>query len=218
MNANDQLRAFIDRILRLKEEQDNIGADIREVYAEAKAAGFDKTALGQVVGLLRKKGKDAEKFEEQSTLVDMYMAAYEGPAEVLVEASHALAGARARENIEEITLTRVPPEVAGGQPYPSSDAAGAKSDGAHAVVGQGGQEPGHTDRESEQENASAPQGRNEPASGSEATAEDFIPPAFLLKREHQPLRPLCQRPDMCAGYGRTHCRSCLRAAGESEAA
>ena len=61
-SADARLRSFIDRVLRLKEEQDALADDIREVYAEAKGEGFDKTALGEVVSYLRKiekKGRDA---------------------------------------------------------------------------------------------------------------------------------------------------------------
>ena len=48
-------------------------------------------------------------------------------------------------------------------------------------------------------------------------AEDFTPPAFLLK-EAKPLRPHCQRPDLCGGYGKVHCGTCERAAKAKEAA
>jgi len=44
--AEDQIASFVDRILRLKEEERAIKADIREVYAEAVEAGVDKTLLG----------------------------------------------------------------------------------------------------------------------------------------------------------------------------
>lgn len=49
MSGEQQLRAFIERILRLKEEQDTLAADIREIYAEAARCGIDKTTLGQKV-------------------------------------------------------------------------------------------------------------------------------------------------------------------------
>jgi uncharacterized protein (UPF0335 family) len=75
----DLLRSFVQRIERLKEEQDAIAEDVREVYAEAKSMGFDKTALGQVVAIRRKRAKDAEKFEELSAIVELYMATIEGP-------------------------------------------------------------------------------------------------------------------------------------------
>jgi len=43
--------------------------------------------------------------------------------------------------------------------------------------------------------------------------EPFQPPAFLQK-DRKPLRPHCQRPDNCGGYGRIHCGSCLKASHE----
>ena len=49
--ARDQLRAFIERIERLEEEKANLLADIREVYAEAKAMGFDPKIMRKVVSL-----------------------------------------------------------------------------------------------------------------------------------------------------------------------
>lgn len=75
--ANRHLKSFVDRIQRLKDEQDARAADIREVYAEAKAMGFDKTALGQVVSILRKREKDGEKFEVLSATVELYLHALE---------------------------------------------------------------------------------------------------------------------------------------------
>lgn len=74
--ADDQLADFIDRILRMKEEADAIAADIRDVYAEAKANGFDKTQLGNVVTYLRKKDKDAAKLEEGEAVFDLYLGSY----------------------------------------------------------------------------------------------------------------------------------------------
>jgi len=48
-----QLGRFIDRIERLEEEKRNIHADIREVYSEAKGAGFSTKAIRTVVKLRR---------------------------------------------------------------------------------------------------------------------------------------------------------------------
>lgn len=93
MSAEGQIKAFIDRILRLKEEQDVIGDDIRDIYAEAKGMGFDKTAMGNVVAHLRKVAKKgSETVAEQGAIFDIYLAAYEG---------HTPAPARVRENIEK---------------------------------------------------------------------------------------------------------------------
>jgi uncharacterized protein (UPF0335 family) len=100
MTSDVQIRAFIDRILRLKEEQDTIGEDIRDIYAEAKSMGFDKTAMGNVVAHLRKVAKKGhDTVAEQGAIFDLYLCAYEG------KSPHAPAPARVRENIEQFDPT-----------------------------------------------------------------------------------------------------------------
>ncbi|WP_426289038.1 DUF2312 domain-containing protein [Ensifer adhaerens] len=77
MSADKQLKAYIDRVLRLKEEQDTLGDDIREVYAEAKSEGYDKTIMGKVVAHLRKVAKSGEDaVSEQEMNFDTYLQAY----------------------------------------------------------------------------------------------------------------------------------------------
>lgn len=77
MSADTQLKAFIDRVLRLKEEQDTIGQDIRDIYGEAKAAGYDKTVMGKLVAYLRKVDKaGASEVEEAEMIFDTYLDAY----------------------------------------------------------------------------------------------------------------------------------------------
>lgn len=75
-----RLKSIIDRILRLKEEQDAIGDDIKDVYAEAKADGYNKTAIGQVVSHVRAVMKNREKVETNDADFSLYLAAYEAPA------------------------------------------------------------------------------------------------------------------------------------------
>ena len=53
----DRLRSFVDRIERLEEEKRALAADIREVYSEAKGAGFDVKVMRQLIRL-RKLDKD----------------------------------------------------------------------------------------------------------------------------------------------------------------
>lgn len=60
-SADQQLASFIDRILRLREEIDGLQQDVKEIYAEARSMGFDKTAMGALVSELRKAIKDASK-------------------------------------------------------------------------------------------------------------------------------------------------------------
>lgn len=67
--AADRLRSLVDRIERLEEERKAIGADIKDIYAEAKSAGFDVKALRHVVRLRKHEASDVEEME---TLVDVY--------------------------------------------------------------------------------------------------------------------------------------------------
>jgi uncharacterized protein (UPF0335 family) len=68
--ARDQLRAFIERIEKLEEEKAAIADDIKEVYAEAKANGFDTKTLRQVVRIRK---LDSAERQEQEALLDLYL-------------------------------------------------------------------------------------------------------------------------------------------------
>ena len=70
--AQDQLRAFIERIERMEEEKKAISDDIKEIYAEAKGNGFDTKVLRQIVRIRK---QDASERMEQEALLDLYMAA-----------------------------------------------------------------------------------------------------------------------------------------------
>ncbi|HEY8595488.1 MAG TPA: DUF2312 domain-containing protein [Devosiaceae bacterium] len=70
--AQDQLRAFVERIERLEEEKKAIADDIREVYAEAKGNGFDTKVLRQVVRIRK---QDRNERIEQEAILDLYMSA-----------------------------------------------------------------------------------------------------------------------------------------------
>lgn len=67
--AAERLRSFVQRIERLEEERAALGADIREVYSEAKSAGFDVKTLRHVVRLLK---LDRADRQEQEALLDLY--------------------------------------------------------------------------------------------------------------------------------------------------
>ena len=70
--AKDHLKAFVERVERLEEEKKTIADDIRDVYAEAKANGFDVKAL-RVIVRLRK--QDLEERREHEAILATYMAA-----------------------------------------------------------------------------------------------------------------------------------------------
>ena len=70
--SKGQLRSFIERIERLEEEKAALAADVREVYAEAKANGYDPKIMRQVVRIRKMDGNERA---EQEALLDTYMAA-----------------------------------------------------------------------------------------------------------------------------------------------
>jgi uncharacterized protein (UPF0335 family) len=67
--AHEQLRGIVERVERLQEEKDAIGADIREVFAEAKANGFDAKILRQVI---KERAMDPDDRAERDTVLDLY--------------------------------------------------------------------------------------------------------------------------------------------------
>ena len=68
--AQGQLRSIVERIERLEEEKATIAEDIKEVYAEAKANGFDTKILRKVVRLRK---VDRAEREEEEALIDLYL-------------------------------------------------------------------------------------------------------------------------------------------------
>jgi uncharacterized protein (UPF0335 family) len=70
--AAGQLKSIIERIERLEEEKKEIAEQIKEVYAEAKANGFDARILRKVVSLRK---KPTEERQEEESLLDLYLSA-----------------------------------------------------------------------------------------------------------------------------------------------
>ena len=68
--AKEQLKAFVERVERLEEEKKAIADDIRDVFAEAKANGFDIKALRTIVRLRK---QDIEERKEQEAILETYM-------------------------------------------------------------------------------------------------------------------------------------------------
>tara|TARA_R110000822_G_scaffold125139_1_gene259720 strand:- start:14 stop:484 length:471 start_codon:yes stop_codon:yes gene_type:complete len=70
--TDNRLKSIAERIGRLMDERDGIGSDIRDIYAEAKSAGYIPKALRKVITRLR---MDPSKLAEDDTLVELYEAA-----------------------------------------------------------------------------------------------------------------------------------------------
>jgi uncharacterized protein (UPF0335 family) len=67
--AGERLRSIVDRIERLEEERKALGSDIKDIYSEAKSAGFDIKVLRQ---LIRIRKQEPAEVEEAETLLDVY--------------------------------------------------------------------------------------------------------------------------------------------------
>ena len=70
--TDDRLRLLIERIERLEEEKKGISDDIKDVYLEGKAVGYDAKMMRQIVRL-RKMNPDDRR--EMEMLLETYKAA-----------------------------------------------------------------------------------------------------------------------------------------------
>lgn len=68
-STEDRLRLLIERIERLEEEKKGISDDIRDVYNEAKAVGYDVKVMKVIVKLRRMQPDDRR---EMDMIVDTY--------------------------------------------------------------------------------------------------------------------------------------------------
>jgi uncharacterized protein (UPF0335 family) len=66
------LKAFIERIERLEEEKKALADDIKDVYGEAKANGFDVKIMRKIISIRK---QDRDKRVEEETILDLYLAA-----------------------------------------------------------------------------------------------------------------------------------------------
>ncbi len=94
--AKSQLKALVERIERLEEEKKALSDDIREVYGEAKATGFDTKALRAVV---RMRGQEPTERQEFEAIVDLYREAL-GIGRQIISAQR-----RGSGGVNPITLT-----------------------------------------------------------------------------------------------------------------
>lgn len=67
--AADRLRDLVTRVERLEEERKALAGDIKDVFTEAKSAGFDTKVVKTLIAMRR---KDPAELEEQESLLDLY--------------------------------------------------------------------------------------------------------------------------------------------------
>lgn len=63
------LKSFIERIEKKNEDAEQIALDIKEIYSEAKSAGFDPKYIRQMIKLRK---MDADEIDEADELTQMY--------------------------------------------------------------------------------------------------------------------------------------------------
>lgn len=223
--SRDQLRAFIERIERLEEEKKTLSDDIKDVYGEAKAMGFDTKILRKVVSIRK---QDHDERAEQEAILDSYLHAlgmiqmdmFDEPkksghldpklAHTIVTGLQTETGRKALVAAVDIMISREEEEEETHQRPSTNDEpspeAGPQAEASPAGTGTGTL----ADREGrfEGEAASVVLPTNQPETANQ-------PPAFLTKAP-SPLRPHCHRPEMCAGVGRNHCGACTKAMREQE--
>ena len=81
-NSADLLRAIVSRLENANEDLDSAKTDIKEIYTEAKSAGFDVKTLRKVIAR-RKRGEEAVREEQE--LIDTYEAAISGQMKLPLE-------------------------------------------------------------------------------------------------------------------------------------
>ena len=65
----EQLLSIVERIERLEEDAAQVAADIKEIYSEAKSAGYDPKYIKKVIALRK---LDPDELDEQDELLKMY--------------------------------------------------------------------------------------------------------------------------------------------------
>ena len=65
----ERLRSLVERIERLETEKKTLSDDIKDIYQEAKSAGYDVKVMRQ---LIRIRAQEPAAVEEAETLLDVY--------------------------------------------------------------------------------------------------------------------------------------------------
>lgn len=227
------LKSYIDRILNVLAEIDNLGGDKKEIYKELAGDGYDRTVVSQVVGHVRKKAAKPGKFAEQSALFDLYLTEYEGVGTRV--ATHA---AREQADYDQNT----------GEVHPSEAAMLPQTAGSETAVAAGAPEGEHSPYASEpirrmsmtplepreagglkgfgftvrfDEPETIPPVSDPATVVSEAANGDSAPSlaAIPVADRSQP-NPICRDPGDCGVYASWHltCEACKRAAAHRVAA
>lgn len=68
----DRLRSIVERAERIAEDRKALGGDLRDLFIEARSAGFEPKVIRQVLAIRK---KEPAEVEEQETLLTLYRTA-----------------------------------------------------------------------------------------------------------------------------------------------
>ena len=133
--AMERVKSFVDRLERMEEERKAIGADIKDIYTEAKGVGFDVKTLRWLVGERKVKSSDRA---ERDALRATYANAL-GMAVELVEVNGlSLRQAEKRTGISKSSIQRALTVPKASQPAPHNPETGEitkPEDGDDGITG-----------------------------------------------------------------------------------
>ena len=67
---NTKLKSYIERIEKIEEERSALAADVRDIYTEAKATGFDVKTMRKIIALRKKSQSERD---EEKAMIELYM-------------------------------------------------------------------------------------------------------------------------------------------------
>jgi uncharacterized protein (UPF0335 family) len=167
-----KLRTFAERIERLHEEKRSIEDDIKEVYAELAAEGYDKKAMREVI---KRRSKDPQALGEFESVVELYLQEINGPSRAHTrDAREAREAKRDAQRPSNRDVSAVDEPSSGAGPQAEAPLAGT---GSETLAGREGYSEDHP--------GSMPEGgvRTAPPIAKPKPVEiDLAIPAFLDRR------------------------------------
>jgi uncharacterized protein (UPF0335 family) len=103
--TDNRLKSLAERIERLMDERDGLASDIRDIFAEAKSAGYVPKVLRKAI---MRKRMDASKRDEEDAILELYEGALGavGKAVAAVRAGSTWKEASEEHGVPRATLAR----------------------------------------------------------------------------------------------------------------
>ncbi len=245
--ATPSAKSRMERILRLQEQIDEIKADIRDIYAEEKADGGDKTAMGAAISYIRKRAKDKNAFDKREALAAVYINAFEASGTPVATHTHApdvnlsysqsgLSYAEEKGRGVDSQSQPVPADqhvaataaqddvgATASSTYsahkPAGDLAADKGDKGRGSFPAGGPAHSNSTAVPSAQSDSAGEVPSSPASPTTHSDDDFEPSRLsFLRKSAADYRPYCQKPEACGASGLKHCYTCQKSIDLAEMA